>query len=93
MAPGFLQYCRLTCAESNGLRSVPTSVTYSYSGVIDLAARIEGKWNLVDFKTSMPLEGECIEDFLQREIEAVTVLKFLDIAKSGQSSPKQIRPA
>ncbi|MGO9414654.1 MAG: UvrD-helicase domain-containing protein [Syntrophobacteraceae bacterium] len=41
-----------------------------YSGVIDLAARIDGKWNLVDFKTSRPSEGECIEDFLQRELEA-----------------------
>ncbi len=41
-----------------------------YSGVIDLAAEIEGKWSLVDFKTSKPLEGECTEDFLQREIEA-----------------------
>jgi ATP-dependent helicase/nuclease subunit A len=40
-----------------------------YSGVIDLAALIEGKWNLVDFKTSRPLEGECIGDFLQREME------------------------
>ena len=41
-----------------------------YSGVIDLAARIEGKWNLVDFKTSRPLEGECTGDFLRREMEA-----------------------
>ena len=40
-----------------------------YSGVIDLAAEIEGKWNLVDFKTAEPLEGESVEDFLRREIE------------------------
>ncbi len=40
-----------------------------YSGVIDLAAEIEGKWVLVDFKTSRPLEGEPIEDFLARETE------------------------
>jgi ATP-dependent exoDNAse (exonuclease V) beta subunit len=40
------------------------------SGVIDLAAKIEGKWNLVDFKTSRPLEGECTGDFLRREMEA-----------------------
>ncbi|MGA2227504.1 MAG: PD-(D/E)XK nuclease family protein, partial [Syntrophobacteraceae bacterium] len=41
-----------------------------YSGVIDLAAEFEGKWKLVDFKTSRPLEGECTENFLQRETEA-----------------------
>jgi len=40
-----------------------------YSGVIDLAVEIEGKWNLVDFKTSMPLEGESAEDFFRRESE------------------------
>lgn len=43
-----------------------------YSGIIDLAVEIEGNWGLVDFKTSRPLEGEQIEDFLQREIEAHT---------------------
>ena len=41
-----------------------------YSGVIDLAAEIDGKWNLVDFKTSMPREGESAEDFFRRESEA-----------------------
>jgi ATP-dependent exoDNAse (exonuclease V) beta subunit len=41
-----------------------------YSGVVDLAAEIEGKWNLVDFKTSQPREDESVEDFLQRETEA-----------------------
>jgi ATP-dependent exoDNAse (exonuclease V) beta subunit len=41
-----------------------------YSGVIDLAAEIDGKWNLVDFKTSTPLEGEPAEDFFRRESEA-----------------------
>ena len=41
-----------------------------YSGVIDLAAEIEGKWSLIDFKTSRPLDGEKAEDFLQREMEA-----------------------
>jgi ATP-dependent exoDNAse (exonuclease V) beta subunit len=41
-----------------------------YSGVIDLAAEIDGKWNLVDFKTSRPSEGESIKDFMRREIEA-----------------------
>ncbi|MDR3569835.1 MAG: UvrD-helicase domain-containing protein [Syntrophobacteraceae bacterium] len=40
-----------------------------YSGVIDLAAEIEGKWILVDFKTSRPAEGEPMEDFLAREME------------------------
>lgn len=38
-----------------------------YSGVIDLAARIDGKWKLLDFKTSRPAEGEPIEDFRRRE--------------------------
>ena len=41
-----------------------------FSGVIDLAAQIEGRWNLVDFKTSRPREGEGIEDFLRTEMEA-----------------------
>jgi ATP-dependent exoDNAse (exonuclease V) beta subunit len=41
-----------------------------YSGVIDLAAQIDGKWNLVDFKTSRPVEGESLEDFLRSETEA-----------------------
>ena len=41
-----------------------------YSGIIDLAVEIDGKWNLVDFKTSRPLEGESVEDFLEREVEA-----------------------
>jgi ATP-dependent exoDNAse (exonuclease V) beta subunit len=40
-----------------------------YSGVIDLAAEIDGKWVLVDFKTSRPLAGEPMEDFLAREME------------------------
>jgi ATP-dependent exoDNAse (exonuclease V) beta subunit len=40
-----------------------------YSGIIDLAAEIEGKWKLVDFKTSKPQEGESVEDFVQGEIE------------------------
>jgi ATP-dependent exoDNAse (exonuclease V) beta subunit len=40
-----------------------------YSGIIDLAARIDGKWNLVDFKTSRPLEGESVEDFFRSETE------------------------
>jgi ATP-dependent exoDNAse (exonuclease V) beta subunit len=41
-----------------------------YSGVIDLAAEIDGKWNLVDFKTSRPAAGESVEDFVQSETEA-----------------------
>jgi len=41
-----------------------------YSGVIDLAVEIEGRWRLVDFKTSRPLEGDDVGDFLQREMEA-----------------------
>jgi ATP-dependent exoDNAse (exonuclease V) beta subunit len=41
-----------------------------YSGVIDLAAEIDGKWHLIDFKTSRPREGESVEDFIQSETEA-----------------------
>jgi ATP-dependent exoDNAse (exonuclease V) beta subunit len=41
-----------------------------FSGIVDLAARIEGRWNLVDFKTSRPAEGEGLEDFLQKELDA-----------------------
>ncbi|MGA2733825.1 MAG: UvrD-helicase domain-containing protein [Syntrophobacteraceae bacterium] len=64
-----------------------------YSGVIDLAARIEGKWNLVDFKTSRPLEGECIEDFLRRELEAYRpqILGYCEIwAKLTGTDPARI---
>jgi len=52
-----------------------------YSGVIDLAAQIEGKWNVVDFKTSRPAVGEQIEDFLQREAEAyrLQILAYCEI--------------
>ena len=64
-----------------------------YSGVIDLAAQIEGKWNLVDFKTSRPLEGECIEDFLLREMEAYRpqILAYCEIwAKLTATDPARI---
>jgi ATP-dependent exoDNAse (exonuclease V) beta subunit len=40
-----------------------------YSGVIDLAVEMEGKWRVVDFKTSRPLKTDDIEAFLQEEIE------------------------
>lgn len=52
-----------------------------YSGVIDLAAEIEGQWCLVDFKTSRPLEGEPVEDFLRAEIAAYRpqVLSYREI--------------
>ncbi len=39
-----------------------------FSGIIDLAANVEGKWNLLDFKTSRPAEGEPIQDFCRREM-------------------------
>ncbi len=39
------------------------------SGIIDLAAKIEGKWNLLDFKTSRPAEGESTLDFRRREMD------------------------
>jgi ATP-dependent exoDNAse (exonuclease V) beta subunit len=64
-----------------------------YSGVIDLAAQIEGKWNLIDFKTSRPLEGECIEDFLRREMEAYRpqILAYCEIwAKLTATDPARI---
>ncbi len=64
-----------------------------YSGVIDLAAQIEGKWNLVDFKTSRPLEGECIGEFLRREIEAYRpqILAYCEIwAKLTATDPAGI---
>ncbi len=64
-----------------------------YSGVIDLAAQIEGKWNLVDFKTSRPTEGERIEDFLQREMEAhrPQILAYCEIwAKLTATDPARI---
>ena len=40
-----------------------------YSGIIDLAAEIGGRWRLVDFKTSRPAEGEGDGDFRNREID------------------------
>ena len=64
-----------------------------YSGVIDLAAQIEGKWNLVDFKTSRLLEGESIEDFLRREMEAYRpqILAYCQIwAKLTTTDPARI---
>ncbi len=38
-----------------------------YSGVVDLAAKIDGRWELVDFKSSRPLPGETVEAFCRRE--------------------------
>ncbi len=64
-----------------------------YSGVIDLATEIEGKWNLVDFKTSRPLEGERIGDFLRREMEAYRpqILGYCEIwAKLTKTDPARI---
>jgi ATP-dependent exoDNAse (exonuclease V) beta subunit len=64
-----------------------------YSGVIDLAAEIEGKWRLVDFKTSRPLEGDNIEDFLRREVEACRpqILAYCQIwARLTKTDPAHI---
>ena len=66
-----------------------------YSGVIDLAAEIEGNWNLVDFKTSMPQEGEPNEDFFRRESEAYSpqILGYCEIwAKLTGTDLEQLRP-
>ncbi|SPF49096.1 DNA helicase/exodeoxyribonuclease V, subunit A [Syntrophobacter sp. SbD1] len=62
-----------------------------FSGIIDLAAQIEGKWKLVDFKTSIPLEGEPIGDFLRREtdVHRPQILAYCEMVTkiiSGQSS-------
>ena len=38
-----------------------------YSGILDLAASIEGSWWLIDFKTSRPAEGESFESFSRKE--------------------------
>ncbi|HYA42849.1 MAG TPA: UvrD-helicase domain-containing protein [Syntrophobacteraceae bacterium] len=64
-----------------------------YSGVIDLAAEIDGKWLLVDFKTSRPLEGEDVGDFLLREVEAYRpqILAYCEIwAKLAKTDPAHI---
>jgi ATP-dependent exoDNAse (exonuclease V) beta subunit len=40
-----------------------------YSGIIDLAVEIQGRWTLVDFKTSRPAGGESMDDFQRREMD------------------------
>jgi ATP-dependent helicase/nuclease subunit A len=40
-----------------------------YVGVVDLAAFRDGKWWLVDFKTSRPVPEEDLEIFMQRELK------------------------
>jgi len=40
-----------------------------YVGVVDLAAFHDGKWWLVDFKTSRPAPEEELEIFIQREVK------------------------
>jgi len=64
-----------------------------YSGVIDLAAEIEERWKLVDFKTSRPLQGEDIEDFLRIEVEAYRpqILAYCEIwSKLTATDPARI---
>ncbi len=72
MIPGSRLFTALRPAAGgwNGLWSAPTHGALSTRGSSDLAVEIDGKWNLVDFKTSRPLEGESVEDFLEREVEA-----------------------
>ena len=41
-----------------------------YSGIIDLAAEMGGRWVLVDFKTSRPGPGESMDEFCGREVDA-----------------------
>jgi len=40
-----------------------------FSGIIDLAVKIGGRWALVDFKTTRPPEGENLDDFRRGEID------------------------
>ncbi|MFZ2448743.1 MAG: UvrD-helicase domain-containing protein [Syntrophobacteraceae bacterium] len=40
-----------------------------YAGVIDLVAKIDGTWTLLDFKTSRPAPGEPVEEFRRRELD------------------------
>ncbi len=43
-----------------------------YAGVVDLAAFRDGKWVLLDYKTSRPLPEEDLEIFMQREVKRYT---------------------
>ncbi|MCE5336947.1 MAG: UvrD-helicase domain-containing protein [Desulfobacteraceae bacterium] len=40
-----------------------------FSGIVDLAAQFDGKWKIVDFKTSRLAEGESVEEFRSREMD------------------------